>query len=554
MTNHETTQPIGTLAPADPIAEINGTIVSYQQFCDDVQTLCQQLPKAQYAINLNTGRYSFLVSLIAAHLMNQITLLPPNNTPKELASLQHHYPDSYCIISADTPTQDAAIHDSPNHPLVLLDSMGHMTGVSDTPPIDVTSATSLSCHNPDQPFCILFTSGSTGKPQACIKTFAQLATKARLMAQLLKLDVTPKSLVATVASQHMFGLEHSIMLALYSKATLVDGATFFPEDIESVCKQCHFSPVLISTPYHLNACLKAHMSPTRLSMILTATAPMPHDLAYDLEQQFNTKVLDLFGCSELGAIATRQPSHTPLWQTIPGVELQNRKGVTWAIDNNTSLETPLYDNCTLIDAHHFEHMGRTQDQLNVAGKRIMANKLNQMLTSLEGVDDGVIVQLPSPDLNSRPLGIVVSSLSDRHLTQALRKSCDPCFVPKQWLFVKTLNRNANGKIIQHELHRLIETHYPKPCFIIDDTHPALAGHFPNNPIVPGVVIIDHIVELANHKDLKVDPNNLPHIKFHHILSPNMCCEVDFNRQSASLGFKLQVDSTLIATGSFGIIL
>ena len=262
--------------------------------------------------------------------------------------------------------------------------------------------------------------------------------------------------------------------------------------------------------------------------------------------------MDLFGCSELGAIATRQPSHTPLWQTIPGVELQNREGVTWAIDKNTSLETPLYDKCTLIDAHHFEHMGRTQDQLNVAGKRIMAKKLNQMLTSLEGVDDGVIVQLPSPDLNSRPLGIVVSSLSARHLTQALRKSCDPCFVPKQWLFVKDLNRNANGKIIQHELHRLIETHYPKPCFIIDNTHPALAGHFPGNPIVPGVVIIDHIVELAQREDSSIHTSTLSHIKFHHVLSPHMRCEVAFDIKRNSLQFKLTVDETLIASGSFGV--
>jgi 3-hydroxymyristoyl/3-hydroxydecanoyl-(acyl carrier protein) dehydratase len=31
-------------------------------------------------------------------------------------------------------------------------------------------------------------------------------------------------------------------------------------------------------------------------------------------------------------------------------------------------------------------------------------------------------------------------------------------------------------------------------FTIPETHPALAGHFPNNPLVPGVVILDRVLQ------------------------------------------------------------
>lgn len=32
-------------------------------------------------------------------------------------------------------------------------------------------------------------------------------------------------------------------------------------------------------------------------------------------------------------------------------------------------------------------------------------------------------------------------------------------------------------------------------FIVPPDHPSLAGHFPNEPIVPGVVLLDHVCAL-----------------------------------------------------------
>ena len=33
-------------------------------------------------------------------------------------------------------------------------------------------------------------------------------------------------------------------------------------------------------------------------------------------------------------------------------------------------------------------------------------------------------------------------------------------------------------------------------FAVSDDHPSLPGHFPGNPIVPGVVILQHVMEAA----------------------------------------------------------
>jgi 3-hydroxyacyl-[acyl-carrier-protein] dehydratase len=42
-------------------------------------------------------------------------------------------------------------------------------------------------------------------------------------------------------------------------------------------------------------------------------------------------------------------------------------------------------------------------------------------------------------------------------------------------------------------------------FSIAATHPALAGHFPGNPVVPGVVILNAVIQAAEaHSGLPVD--------------------------------------------------
>lgn len=64
--------------------------------------------------------------------------------------------------------------------------------------------------------------------------------------------------------------------------------------------------------------------------------------------------------------------------------------------------------------------------------------------------------------------------------------------------------------MQHEVQCSISPH-----------HPALAGHFPGNPIVPGVVILNELVK-ATEAWLRwtARPVLLTSIKFMHLLRPN----------------------------------
>lgn len=83
-------------------------------------------------------------------------------------------------------------------------------------------------------------------------------------------------------------------------------------------------------------------------------------------------------------------------------------------------------------------------------------------------------------------------------------------------------------------------------------HPALPGHFPGAPVVPGVVLLDHVLDAARKAlDLKDGHPNLPWVKFHAPLGPGE----EFVARLEPLGaasFKFTVRSgeTLIASGNF----
>jgi 3-hydroxymyristoyl/3-hydroxydecanoyl-(acyl carrier protein) dehydratase len=65
--------------------------------------------------------------------------------------------------------------------------------------------------------------------------------------------------------------------------------------------------------------------------------------------------------------------------------------------------------------------------------------------------------------------------------------------------------------------------------IIPHDHPALAGHFPGNPIVPGVVILEEVLVALSEKMGNTRVVGFPSVKFLSPLPPGQPFTVQFAR-------------------------
>lgn len=85
---------------------------------------------------------------------------------------------------------------------------------------------------------------------------------------------------------------------------------------------------------------------------------------------------------------------------------------------------------------------------------------------------------------------------------------------------------------------------------IPHDHPSLAGHFPGQPVVPGVLLLDRIVAAAEAwLGTAVSVRSLPQVKFIAPLLPDQDAQLELKRTGNELRFVLRRHDAIITQGT-----
>ena len=282
--------------------------------------------------------------------------------------------------------------------------------------------------------------------------------------------------------------------------------------------------------------------------VFSSGGALPIEAAQLLQQQLGQWPTEIYGSSETGGVAWRQGGER--WQPFAGVALSlNEQGAL----KLTSPYLPV-DHCEqTADAAEIQAdgrfilRGRLDRIVKLEEKRISLPMLEQALGSHPWVADARlgVIQEGRAFLGAlvalNPAGIhALRNQGRRAVTDGLRRHlsshCEAIALPRRWRLLAQLPYSSQGKLAQATVEALVGA--PRPTRVeplsaveqdgewllelevpLDLAH--FTGHFPQTPVLPGVVQIDWAQQLAKRLIADLPPRfgGMEVLKFQQLVRP-----------------------------------
>ncbi|MGI9292760.1 MAG: AMP-binding protein, partial [Pseudomonadales bacterium] len=235
---------------------------------------------------------------------------------------------------------------------------------------------------------------------------------------------------------------------------------------------------------------------------------------------------EIFGSTETGVVAWRHQQIDAVWQVFDGIQCRCNG------DGQLQLRSPALpddgwfvsaDKIQLKGENRFELRGRVDKVVKVAGKRISLTEVERLLAAHPWVRE--VRVLPHFHRSSRLCAVVSlnpqgnaylvdkgARSTGKKLCEALAGAVERVAYPRYWRYVAHLPVNQQGKTTAQELTALFQPHerITEPTIIASNFNAErneyraelvipenlfyLEGHFPGQPVLPGVVQLAWVVK------------------------------------------------------------
>lgn len=444
-------------------------------------------------------------------------------------------------------------------------------------------AAALPTDMPSDTALVLFTSGSSGAPQPVPKSLAQLDAEIALIDALWGDSLTDTLVVNLVSHHHMFGLPFGLLWPLARGTVFHTRTIHYPEPLEDLARDHRLT--LVCSPVHLQH-LPDKLDPATLSgrivRVFSAGVALEENAAVRCQSLFGKAVTEIYGSTETGATAWRTEPAGP-WQCLPGITVDHPPEARQRQPHQTELlhsellhsefrqlriHSPALPDGPLVVADlgeihsptTFTLGGRTDRIAKVGGKRVSLTALEKALLDHPWVEDVRLV--PLAERNGR-LGAVVildregnaalvdrgrKTVSDR-LKAHIAGPVEPIVLPRYWRYVAKMPMNSQGKVTTDTLVDLFVNERQSRFPVLLDSEELIAGshcrltlripdnlfyfngHFPGNPVLPGVVQTHWVIHYARQRFTGLDEfAGLEALKFQHIIQPGAVVTLDLQWQ------------------------
>jgi acyl-coenzyme A synthetase/AMP-(fatty) acid ligase len=414
----------------------------------------------------------------------------------------------------------------------------------------------------------VYTSGSTGRPALIDKTLAQLEAEILAIDAALGAAAPPGAAVAgTVSHQHFYGLMFRVLWPLATGRPLVGRSVRYPEELAAL--PAAPPPVLVSSPVFLGVLAGGLPRKARLGLLLSAGSPLATATARAVCEASGAPLYEIYGSAETGAVALRRQPGAD-WQPLPGI------GLRVAADGTLEIEAPQLAargwqptaDRARATAAGFELTGRADRLAKIADKRVSLDRLEAALEATALVDTARVVVLPGAHA---VLGAVLvpsaagrvalerdgAFRTGRALRRALAAEFEAVVLPRRFRFLAELPRDPLGKTRVAELAALFAPARQRPIVSarqsvdgrlslrleIDRSLACFAGHFPEQPIVPGVAQLEWAIGFAREGfDLGGTFAGVDALKFQRVIAPGAAVMLHLEWRGTTLTFRFESDT------------